>query len=225
MKKNKISLLVLLLTLLTGLPCIMIAAPLHAAESKCWNNLKQKYARDQEVDRLLFVKYRGRSRARFLMYKKSQEGSWKKLISCQAYVGRKGIGKRKEGDRKTPTGTYGFTQAFGIRKNPGTNLRYVRVNKYLYWSLRKKDYNRLVDSRKAKGVYGEHLIRYRPQYNYAINIDYNPKNTYNKGSAIFLHCTGSHKYTLGCVAIPEKYMKKVLKNATKNMKICIYPQK
>ena len=101
-------------------------------------------------------------------------------------------------------------------------LRYIRVNKYLYWSLRKKDYNRLVDSRKAKGVYGEHLIRFRPQYNYAINIDYNPKNIYNKGSAIFLHCTGSHKYTLGCVAIPEKYMKKVLKYATKNMKICIY---
>lgn len=222
MKINKISNIFLVLFLLITMSGVMIAAPAYAAESKCWNHLKQKYAQDQEVDRLLFVKYKGDSRAGFLMYKKTGDNRWKKLISCQAYVGRKGIGKRKEGDRKTPTGTYGFTHVFGIKKNPGTTLRYIRVNRYLYWSLRKKDYNRLVDSRKAKGVYGEHLIRYRPQYNYAINIDYNPKNIYNKGSAIFLHCTGSHKYTLGCVAIPEKYMKKVLKYATKNMKICIY---
>ena len=222
MKINKISNIFLVLFLLITMSGVMIAAPAYAAESKCWNHLKQKYAQDQEVDRLLFVKYKGDSRAGFLMYKKTGDNRWKKLISCQAYVGRKGIGKRKEGDRKTPTGTYGFTHVFGIKKNPGTTLRYIRVNRYLYWSLRKKDYNRLVDSRKAKGVYGEHLIRYRPQYNYAINIDYNPKNIYNKGSAIFLHCKGSHKYTLGCVAIPEKYMKKVLMYATKNMKICIY---
>ncbi len=218
-KKSALFLIVTLFIFLFG---IKIAIPACAGESPRWDSLMERYALDQDVDRLLFVKYKGKSGARFIMYKKTEDNSWKKLISCQAYVGRKGIGKRKEGDKKTPTGTFGFTHAFGIRKNPGTTLRYIRVNQYLYWSLRKKDYNHLVDSRKAKGVYGEHLIRYRPQYNYAINIDYNPENIYNKGSAIFLHCSGSHKYTLGCVAIPEKYMKKVLKNATKNMKICIY---
>ena len=222
MKRNLRFLYFLFLILVIIVFGIGTAAPICAGESGRWARLKQRYAQDQEVDRLLFVKYKGNSRAGFLMYKKTGDNRWKKLISCQAYVGRKGIGKGREGDKKTPTGIFGFTHVFGIKKNPGTTLRYIRVNRYHYWSLRKKDYNRLVDSRKAKGVYGEHLIRFRPQYNYAINIDYNPKNIYNKGSAIFLHCKGSHKYTLGCVAIPEKYMKKVLKYATKNMKICIY---
>ncbi|MBR5047981.1 MAG: L,D-transpeptidase family protein, partial [Eubacterium sp.] len=202
--------------------CLLPSARVRAGESGRWEKLKEKYAADQDVDRLLFVKYKGNSRARFLMYTKTDDNRWEKLISCDAFVGRRGINKKREGDRKTPTGTFGFTRAFGIKKNPGTSLDYLRVSRYHYWSSRKKDYNRLVDSRKAKGVYGEQLIRYKPQYNYAINIDFNPKNTYGKGSAIFLHCTGSHRYTLGCVAIPEKYMKKVLKNATEHMKICIY---
>ena len=222
MKLIKRSTVFLIITLIIFLSGLGIAPPTRAEESSRWDSLLQKYALDQDVDRLLFVKYKGKSRASFIMYKKTEDNSWKKLISCQAYMGRKGIGKRREGDKKTPAGTFGFTHVFGIRKNPGTTLRYIRVNQYHYWSLRKKDYNQLVDSRRTEGVHGEHLIRYRPQYNYAINIDYNPENIYNKGSAIFLHCTGRHKYTLGCVAIPEKYMKKVLKNATKNMKICIY---
>lgn len=205
--------------------CIFFAWPgfhVQAASPDKWTSLKQDFAGDDQVDRLIFVKYRSRSRADFFMYRKTDRGSWKKLFRCTAWVGRKGIGKKKEGDRKTPTGVFGFTFAFGIRKNPGTVLDYIRLNPHLYWSLRKKDYNRLVDSRKARGVYGEHLIRYRPQYNYAINIDYNPDNLYGKGSAIFLHCRGKRPYTAGCVAIPQNYMKKVLKNATDKMKICIF---
>ena len=217
--KNKVKLSFFLFLILV---LFLADKTVKAGESPRWDRIKQKYAGSQDVDRLLFVKYKGNSKARFVMYKKTRGNAWKKVLSCDAYVGRKGLNKKKEGDKKTPTGTFGFTHAFGIKKNPGTSLRYIRVNRYHYWSLRKTDYNLLVDSRKAKGVYGEQLIRYKPQYNYAINIDYNPKNIYNKGSAIFLHCTGSHKYTTGCVAIPEKYMRKVLRNATKNMKICIY---
>ena len=212
----------ILQTVFLCLIALCMALHLQASSPGRWSALKQRYVRSKRVDRLIFVKYRGCSKADFLMYKKTAQGRWKKLIRCSAYVGRNGIGKKREGDKKTPTGTFNFTIAFGIKKNPGTSIRYKKLNPYLYWSSRRKDYNRLVDSRKAKGVTGEHLIRYKPHYNYALNIDYNPKNIYGKGSAIFLHCRGSNPYTSGCVAIPQKYMKRVLRNATANMKICIY---
>ena len=47
---------------------------------------------------------------------------------------------------------------------------------------------------------------------------------YKKGAAIFLHCTESNPYTGGCVAVKEKYMKKIMKTVDKNAKICIYPK-
>ena len=41
------------------------------------------------------------------------------------------------------------------------------------------------------------------------------------GSVIFLHCTKESLYTLGCVAIPEKNMIKVIKNANEKAVIII----
>lgn len=188
---------------------------------KRWRRIFVKYQNDKNVDRLIFVKYKGGSKAGFYMYKKTNN-SWKRIIKCFAYVGKNGINKKRAGDYRTPTGTYQITMGFGIKKNPGTKITYKKLNKYLYWSARKKDYNQLVDIRKSPGVYGEHLIHYKPQYNYALAMDFNKKGIYPKGSAIFLHCTGKNKYTAGCIAIKEKYMKKVLKNVTKHTKICIY---
>ena len=45
-------------------------------------------------------------------------------------VGRNGITDQKtEGDGSTPSGTYGFTMAFGLRENPGSVLPYHKINK------------------------------------------------------------------------------------------------
>jgi L,D-peptidoglycan transpeptidase YkuD (ErfK/YbiS/YcfS/YnhG family) len=52
-------------------------------------------------------------------------------------------------------------------------------------------------------------------------IDYNAEGTPNKGSCIFLHCTGKNKYTAGCVAIPEKMMKQIICWAREGTKIVI----
>ena len=158
------------------------------------------------------------------MYKKVN-GKFKKVFACASYVGKNGINKKREGDKKTPTGTYGFTKAFGIKSNPGSKIKYIKLNSYLYWSADRKYYNQMIDIRKVKASRaGEHLIRYRPHYNYALAIDYNKKCIYKKGAAIFLHCTGSNPYTGGCVAVKEKYMKKIMKTVDKNAKICIYPK-
>ena len=34
---------------------------------------------------------------------------------------------KKEGDRKTPSGIYGFDIAFGLAENPGTNIIYKQI--------------------------------------------------------------------------------------------------
>ena len=83
----------------------------------------------------------------------------------------------------------------------------------------------MIDIRKVKASRsGEHLLDYKPHYNYALAIDYNKNCVYKKGSAIFLHCTGSNPYTGGCVAVKQKYMKKIMQTVDKNAKICIYPK-
>jgi L,D-peptidoglycan transpeptidase YkuD (ErfK/YbiS/YcfS/YnhG family) len=52
-------------------------------------------------------------------------------------------------------------------------------------------------------------------------IDYNAAGVAGKGSCIFLHCTGSNKYTAGCVAVSEAAMKKIIQWVKPGAKIVI----
>ena len=214
-----------------------------------WNTIKEDYL-NTKTDRLIFVKYKDEHNATVEMWEKVQTSSedtatnesteqllntndeyrykWKKILSCKSYVGQNGIGKEKQGDRKTPVGIYNITMAFGRKKSPGTaGISYTKLNKYHYWSTEKETYNTFVDVRTLgrKQMDGEHLINYDPWYNYSLAIDYNKKCTYLKGSAIFLHCVGGGRtYTMGCIAISEKNMKTIVKDTTKHTKICIYKE-
>lgn len=148
---------------------------------------------------------------------------WEKVLSCKAYVGMNGIDKKKEGDRRTPTGVYTLNKAFGVKKDPGSKMKYKKLNKHLYWCGDKEHYNQMIDIRDhPHSCRGEHLIEYTKQYAYAMAMDYNKDCTYGKGSAIFLHCFGYDSCTLGCVAVSEDNMKTILKTCGKNAKICIY---
>lgn len=209
---------------------VMITGILGVSQLKCtvvvkadkWEKLLGKYSGNDSVRQLVFVKYISGSKAKVMMYNKDGNG-WKCILECQGYVGKKGIDKKKEGDKKTPTGVFDLTEAFGIKNNPGTSLPYIKVNKYLYWCGDKKYYNQLIDVRKTlHKCKGEHLIDYIPQYNYGMVLDYNSACTYGAGSAIFLHCKGTGSYTAGCIAVSQKNMIKILNNAEQGAKICIY---
>lgn len=201
----------------------------RAAKQTRWSKLWNKYRDKKNTDRLIFVKYLGGSDCKVLMYRKvpRKNGSfrWKKILACPGYVGRNGIGKAREGDVRTPTGTFRIGEAFGILDDPGTELAYTKVNRWLYWSGEYGTYNKMVDSRELGHAPGnsEHLADYVPHYHYALDIGYNRKCVYGKGSAIFLHCFGTNPYTGGCIAVSEENMKTILQNATKRTRICIYP--
>lgn len=189
-----------------------------------WKHLQNQYLKDGSVDQLLFVKYTGGSKANVQLYNKVNK-KWKKILSCKGYVGKDGIGQAKKGISVTPTGTYTLTQGFGIKKNPGAKLSYLKVDKKHYWCSDDRYYNQLIDIRKKPhDCAGEHLIDNVPSYNYGMFLDYNKKCLPGKGSAIFLHCTGGYTYTGGGIAVGEKNMIEILRKTGKGAKICIYPK-
>lgn len=150
--------------------------------------------------------------------RKSASDPWTaELENIPACMGRGGMGKIKEGDRKTPCGMFLMNTPFGIgEKEASFPDNYLTLNDNYYWggNSGRNTYNRLFDKRNAssedlKG--SEHLAEIYPEYNYAIDTGYNPECTGGKGSAIFLHCKGPNVYTSGCIAIDEDAMKKVLR--------------
>jgi len=191
---------------------------------------KNSFAADlpaaSSCDQMVVVKYKSGSSATLTMHEKT-DGVWKQILSSTAYVGKNGIGKTREGDKKTPTGTFNLKAPFGIKSNPGTSLSYLKVTKYHFWCGQSgsKYYNQLIDTRVTdlkRTASDEYLINYKGVYNYCAFIDYNASGEAGKGSCIFLHCTGSKKYTAGCVAVPESVMVKILKNMKSGCKIVIY---
>lgn len=180
-----------------------------------------KYLKDKKTKQVIIVKYEGGSNAALSFHQKGSDGIWSQVLSTYAYLGWNGINKQKEGDGKTPVGTFDIKSAFGIKANPGTSLPYTKVTDTMYWCGDRAYYNTLVDVSKVKhNCSGEHLKRYTGYYNYSMVIDYNSECVYGKGSAIFLHCAVK-KNTGGCVAIPESKLITILKKAKPGIKIVI----
>ena len=190
----------------------------------------KKYKMEQPVKQIILVAQSDTkiSDARLFLLAKNARGEWEEKLNCQAYLGKNGIGKEREGDVKTPTGDYGMTMAFGAKDNPGSLIPYTKLTNSMYFCGDKEYYNQFIDVSKINHTCSgnsEHLLSYIPQYNYALVFDFNKENVYGKGSAIFLHCFGSYPFTMGCIAIAEENMVKILKAVDANARICIYSNK
>ncbi len=182
----------------------------------------------QNAQQLLVVAGIGHSTAWVSMHVRDDRDRWRQIMTTPGFIGRGGLGKTKEGDGKTPVGTFYFTKAFGIKKNPGCALPYTQVDDNHYWSGDARDgmmYNHFVDIRQYPTLNtdaSEHIVDYDLHYNYCLNISYNESGMPGKGSAIFLHCFGpARPYTGGCVAIPEDKMIAVMKNVQSNCIVVI----
>ena len=152
----------------------------------------------------------GQTTAFVSFHEKDENGVWKELMTTPGFIGKKGLGKTKEGDGKTPVGTFSFNAAFGIAEDPGCAIPYRQVTEDDYWSGDIRPgyaYNRMVSIRDYPDLNredSEHIVDYTVHYQYCLNISYNEACVPGVGSAIFLHCLGPNKpYTGGCVAIPQ----------------------
>ena len=154
------------------------------------------------------------------------------LIGALSFLlgGKAGVEQIRSGaSEASVTGTFllppvNNLDKLGIKKNPGTKLKYIEINDNLYACDENcQYYNQIIDAKKTKHqCKGEHLIDYCPQYNYGLCIDFNSENIYPNGSNIFIHVKGKKDYTAGCIAIDEDSMVTVLKNSTNKTKVIIY---
>lgn len=147
-----------------------------------------------------------------------------KNIKTVCYIGKNGLTKeKKEGDLKTPIGTFKLGLIFGTHDEEEIkkycNLQYIKINEYLFWidDINSKYYNQLVDISKVEKEWlsAENLLKNATPYEYAIEIKTNPNNIPGKGSAIFLHCKRKN-YTAGCISLPKEILVEILKRIDNN---------
>ena len=187
-----------------------------------------KLEQAKDTDQLFIVAAIDQSTAYISMHEKDSSGNWKELVTSPGFIGKQGLGKTKEGDVKTPQGTYHFNYAFGIADDPGCGIPYQKVTEEDYWSGDwNYKYNEMVNIKDYPDLdmkYSERIYDYPVHYQYCMNISYNEEAVPGVGSALFLHCFGPQKpYTGGCVALPEDKMVEVMKNVKKDCVVIIEP--
>jgi L,D-peptidoglycan transpeptidase YkuD (ErfK/YbiS/YcfS/YnhG family) len=132
-----------------------------------------------------------------------------------ARVGYNGIarpGRKREGDGRTPSGTFGFSFFFGVQSKVTFAFPFRRAHSYDYWDddPASTRYNEWVNTRKHDAGAKPEPMHQVPVYDYGAVIAYNKARVPGLGSAIFLHIDGGGA-TLGCVALPRARLIRILR--------------
>jgi L,D-peptidoglycan transpeptidase YkuD (ErfK/YbiS/YcfS/YnhG family) len=142
-------------------------------------------------------------------------GRWRRVFGpWTAWIGRNGMappGAKREGDGRTPSGTFGFGFFFGVDPNPGVHFPYRRIQASDVWDDDPSSplYNEWVDDRYADpGADPEPMDV--SAYDYGAVIAYNTARTPGLGSAIFLHLNIGTP-TAGCVTLPPGELLTILR--------------
>ena len=142
-------------------------------------------------------------------------GQWRRVFGpWVAWIGRNGMappGAKREGDGRTPSGTFGFGFFFGVDPDPGVRFPYRRIDAFDVWDDDPSSplYNLWVDDRYANpGADPEPMDV--SAYDYGAVIGYNTARTPGLGSAIFLHINIGTP-TAGCVTLPVSELLEILR--------------
>lgn len=132
-----------------------------------------------------------------------------------ARVGYNGIarpGKKREGDGRTPSGSYGLSFFFGVRPDDGFFFPFRHAYRYDFWDddPASSRYNEWVNARKHNPGVRPEPMHQVPAYEYAAVITYNVRRVPGLGSAIFLH-VGTGTATAGCVSLPRSELLRMLR--------------
>jgi L,D-peptidoglycan transpeptidase YkuD (ErfK/YbiS/YcfS/YnhG family) len=150
-------------------------------------------------------------------YQREDKGWISALPSFGAVAGRNGMasgGTKREGDGKTPSGTYPLELAFGYARTINTRMPYRQATKEDIWvdDVNSPDYNRWVKRGATDAASFEELRRDDNLYKYGIVIGYNTNPVVRGlGSAIFVHVWKNSKTpTSGCVAMAKDDLVRLL---------------
>jgi L,D-peptidoglycan transpeptidase YkuD (ErfK/YbiS/YcfS/YnhG family) len=136
---------------------------------------------------------------------------WKPMFTpaFSAVIGKNGIasiGKKKEGDLKTPAGLHPIGEAFGTQALAlKMDYKYITADDKFIDDSNNKRYNTWVSGSTDAKSYESMLIE---PYAYGAVIKYNMNPILaGKGSAIFIHLWHSpNSPTAGCIALEKKHL-------------------
>jgi len=146
------------------------------------------------------------------------DNNWRNAFDpMDCVIGRNGFappGGKKEGDGKTPSGSYPLKMTFGYDRAVKTKMPYRQVQADDIWvdDTNADDYNLWTKKQTTRATSYEMMKRDDVLYKYGVVIEYNTSPVIKgKGSAIFLHIwKGKGMPTAGCVAVSEENMFKIL---------------
>lgn len=140
-------------------------------------------------------------------WEKQSDGRWRKLREFRSTIGRRGWGKQREGDRRSPVGVYRIKVTFSTgSRNPGAMPWKRRLPTSNVSSRAGANYNTWVEVPGLRS--GD-----RPSMRWGFVVDYNnvrlrpgvgPRPVPGKGSGIFFHTSRpGHRWapTLGCTQV------------------------
>ena len=80
----------------------------------------KKYVKNDKVNQIILVEQSDSVISMGVLHLliKNKDNEWQENLRCKAFLGKNGIDKNREGDRRTPTGDYGFLMAFGAKDKP-----------------------------------------------------------------------------------------------------------
>jgi L,D-peptidoglycan transpeptidase YkuD (ErfK/YbiS/YcfS/YnhG family) len=159
---------------------------------------------------IIIVKSLGGIKANMTLCQR-QGVTWKSMFTpaFSAVVGKNGIaaiGKKKEGDLKTPAGLHSIGEAFGTQPLAlKMDYKYITADDKFIDDINNKLYNTWVSGSTDAKSYESMLIE---PYTYGAVINYNMNPTIaGKGSAIFIHLWRSpNSPTAGCIALEKKHL-------------------
>jgi L,D-peptidoglycan transpeptidase YkuD (ErfK/YbiS/YcfS/YnhG family) len=158
----------------------------------------------------------GQTTATFTAYERDGAG-WRQVFGpWTANIGGSGFAPpdaKREGDGRTPSGSYPFDFFFGVEANPGVRFPWRDVvGTQIVWDDDPSSprYNEWVDTTTGDAGAGPEPMYNRPAYNYGAVIAYNAARTPGLGSAIFLHVSTGGA-TAGCVSLPQGQLLDVLR--------------
>ena len=133
------------------------------------------------------------------------------------YVGVDGVGMASERRSRTPRGVFTMTEAFGLARDPGSDLPYQRVGLSHWWvsDVQSTAYNQMRVCAPGRWC-GFRQSRSEQLgaidvYEYAIVMDYNRSPVVpGRGSAFFLHVSDG-KPTQGCISMPRADIRWILR--------------